>query len=226
MSVNKPDWWIAETAVWIAVNKPFGLSVEKTLGANDTIEDQVFNYLGRSTFLPFVGIVHRLDRVTSGILLLAKKKSALRKLNEQFANRQVKKNYLAMVEGVSRDAEGLLSHWLYKDQKEKKALIFDEPGENRDACQLRYRVVWQDSTKSLLEVELLTGKFHQIRAQLAAIGLPIIGDEKYGAVQFDYVDKGIALHAHSLEFIDPLHNTPVSLDAPLPAHPIWKQQEY
>ncbi|HPH20845.1 MAG TPA: pseudouridine synthase, partial [Haliscomenobacter sp.] len=74
MQANKPNWWIAETGAWIAVNKPFGLSVEKTLGAFDTIEDQVLAYLSRQTTMPFVGIVHRLDRVTSGILLLAKKK--------------------------------------------------------------------------------------------------------------------------------------------------------
>ena len=77
MPEHKPNWWIAETSAWIAVNKPFGLSVEKTIGANDTIEDQVLAYLKRSTSMPFLGIVHRLDRVTSGILLLAKKNGGL-----------------------------------------------------------------------------------------------------------------------------------------------------
>ena len=221
MSVNRPNWWVAETGAWVAVNKPFGLSVEKTLGANDTIEDQVLAYLSRQTSMPFVGIVHRLDRVTSGILLLAKKKSALRKLNEQFSQRSVKKIYLAMVEGVPTVPELTLSQWLYKDQKEKKAVVFDEPGEHRDACQLHYRIMQHNLTKALLEIELHTGKFHQIRLQLAALGTPIIGDEKYGASHFDYADKGIALHARSLEFLDPQSGSPVVVKAALPVHPVW-----
>lgn len=220
MLEQKPNWWIAETSAWIAVNKPYGLSVEKTVGANDTIEDQVLAYFYRSTSMPFVGIVHRLDRVTSGILLLAKKKSALRKLNEQFSQRQVKKTYLAVVEGIPQQPEATLLQWLYKDQKEKKAIIFDEAGENRDACQLRYKVLQQGSHKSLLEVEIMTGKFHQIRAQLAALGTPIVGDDKYGAT-LSYGDKGIALHAHTLGFSDPIDGEPILLRANLPPHPIW-----
>lgn len=221
MREHKPNWWIAETSAWIAVNKPYGLSVEKTIGANDTIEDQVLAYLQRSTSMPFLGIIHRLDRVTSGILLLAKKKSALRKLNEQFSQRQVKKTYLAVVEGVPAKPEALLSQWLYKDQKEKKAIIFDEAGEQRDPCQLHYRVLKKDGERALLEVELLTGKFHQIRAQLASMGTPIIGDDKYGASHFVYADKGIALHAYNLSFQDPIDAAPVRLQARTPANPIW-----
>lgn len=222
MPTQKPKWWLAETSAWIAVNKPFGTSVEKTLGANDTIEDQVLDYLYNYTSMPFVGIVHRLDRVTSGILLMAKKKSALRKLNLQFAQRQVKKTYLAVVEGIPIQSEAILAQWLYKDQKEKKAIIFNEPGENRDACNLQYRVVRQDKEKALLEVELLTGKFHQIRAQLAAQGTPIIGDEKYGATKIQYAEMGIALHAYSLEFADLIDQTPIKLTAPLPKHSVWE----
>ena len=221
MPTQKPKWWIAETSAWIAVNKPFGTSVEKTLGANDTIEDQVLDYLYNYTSMPFVGVVHRLDRVTSGILLMAKKKSALRKLNVQFAQRQVKKTYLAMVEGIPTQSEALLAQWLYKDQKEKKAIIFNEPGENRDACKLQYRVVRQEKDKALLEVELLTGKFHQIRAQLAAQGTPIIGDQKYGATKIQYAEMGIALHAYSLEFMDLIDQSPIRLNAQLPLHPVW-----
>jgi 23S rRNA pseudouridine1911/1915/1917 synthase len=222
MPTQKPKWWLAETSAWVAVNKPFGISVEKTLGANDTIQDQVLDYLYNYTSMPFVGIVHRLDRVTSGILLMAKKKSALRKLNVQFAQRQVKKTYLAVVEGIPPQSEALLAQWLYKDQKEKKAIIFKEPGENRDACNLQYRVVQQDKDKALLEVELLTGKFHQIRAQLAAQGTPIIGDEKYGATKIQYAEMGIALHAYSLEFADLIDQTPIKLTAPLPEHSVWE----
>jgi len=222
MHTQKPEWWIAETSAWIAVNKPFGISVERTLGANDTIEDQVLDYFYKYTSMPFVGIVHRLDRVTSGILLLAKKKSALRKLNEQFAQRQVKKTYLAMVEGIPTESENTLNQWLYKDQKEKKAVIFNEPGENRDACQLKYRVIQQNEHKTLLEVELLTGKFHQIRAQLAAQGTPVIGDEKYGAKKIRYADMGIALHAYSLDFSDLIDQSPIHLKAKLPVHEVWE----
>jgi 23S rRNA pseudouridine1911/1915/1917 synthase len=111
---------------------------------------------------------------------------------------------------------------LYKDQKEKKAIIFNEPGENRDVCKLQYRVVRQEKDKALLEVELLTGKFHQIRAQLAAQGTPIIGDEKYGASKIQYADMGIALHAYSLEFMDLIDQSPIRLNAHLPAHPVWE----
>jgi 23S rRNA pseudouridine1911/1915/1917 synthase len=201
---------IRETAHWLAIDKPAGLITERNPW-EASAEALVFDYLQRGRRPPFLGIVHRLDRVTSGVLLLAKKKSALRELNRQFAERQVQKTYLAMVEQLPAHAEGELTHWLVKSQAEKRALVYaqEQPGSLR--CSLHYRCL----SGNLLEVRPATGTFHQIRAQLAAIGCPIAGDQLYGASQV-YRPRAIMLHAWRLQFTDPSSGQAVALEAPPP----------
>jgi 23S rRNA pseudouridine1911/1915/1917 synthase len=214
LSSSQPEWLILETSDWLAINKPAGVSVERTKGASDTMEDQVYGYLSQQKKNPFVGIVHRLDRVTSGVLLMAKKKNALQQLNDQISKRQMTKLYRGLTEHLPPQPEGELVHWLYKDHLQKKAFVFDEPGSDRQECRLKYRVLAEEG-KNLLEINLLTGKFHQIRAQLAAIGCPILGDQLYGAAPLP-VPHVIALQAAQLSFIDWNSGEIITVQAPAP----------
>jgi 23S rRNA pseudouridine1911/1915/1917 synthase len=212
---------LQENKHWLVISKPAGLIVERNPFESPTVEELVYDHLARNSQKPYVGVVHRLDRVTSGIMIFAKKKSVLRKLNEQFAQKAVQKTYLAITEPCPEPSEGTLKHWLYKNQKEKRADIFDQAGKDRKEVMLRYKVLQQSEGRALLEITPLTGKFHQIRAQLAAFGCPILGDEKYGSRK-PYVSLSVALHAWKLELIDPLSLAPLSFEAPLPGHEAWQ----
>ncbi len=205
---------IEETRHWIALDKPPGLSVERNPW-EPSLEDEVWKYLESRQRKVYLGIVHRLDKVTSGILLMAKKKSALKNLNEQFRQRRVEKTYLALVDQPPPTEKGSLRHWLKKVPQSKRSLIFSEPQEGAVGVQLHYRYLGCPGAHHLLELRPREGKFHQIRAQLAAAGLPIVGDEKYGSF-VAYPGVGIALHAWRLRFFDPETDEPVILKTPPP----------
>jgi len=214
----KPDI-ISETNHWLVLNKPAGMVVEKNPWER-AVEDLVLEYLSGKQKKPFVGIVHRLDRVTSGVLVVAKKKAALKNLNTQFQNRKVQKTYFALVEKAPPSPSGHLRHFLFKDLKNKKALLFETPKKSTSACALFYQIMDSKSDLFLLKIRPETGRFHQIRAQLAAIGCPILGDKKYGA-QRDYFEQSVALHAGELIFSDPADNKRISAKAPFPTNKFW-----
>lgn len=199
----------------LAVNKPANLLVEHSPHF-PSVEDWAQHHISRQEKKPFIGIIHRLDRAVSGVLLLAKRKAALKDLNEQFRERQVQKIYLALVEKAPPNQQGTLTNWLRKDQAAKKAIVFDKPVEEAVKCSLDYRLAGKNASGFILEIQLHTGKFHQIRAQLATIGCPILGDVKYGAT-LPYRAGLIALHAWKLSFKDPLTGDQVLLEAPIPA---------
>ncbi|MEL6717227.1 MAG: RNA pseudouridine synthase, partial [Bacteroidota bacterium] len=201
---------IKETKHWLAVNKQAGLIVERNPYETPTIETLVYDYLSQQYRNPYIGIVHRLDRVTSGVLIIAKKKSALRKLNQQFQERTVQKTYYAIVENKPQQTDAALRHWLLKDQKNKCAIIYKEQVAKSAEVALTYKVIRKLKAGFLLEVIPQTGKFHQIRAQLAAIGSPILGDEKYGA-KSSYFEKEVALHAQQLVINDTTTNEYIRL---------------
>lgn len=203
-----------ESAWLLAVHKPAGLLVEKSLHY-PSVEAWAETYVAQQTRKPFIGIIHRLDRSVSGVLLLAKKKAALKDLNAQFANREVQKIYLALVEQKPAAATGTLTHWLRKDSQLKKAFVFDKSVADSVECWLDYKILEETKTGYLLEIQLHTGKFHQIRAQLTAIGCPIVGDEKYGATSL-YHPNSIALHAWKLTFREPLTQEEMTIEAPFP----------
>lgn len=203
-----------ESAWLLAVNKPAGLLVEQS-PHYPSVESWAENYVAQQTRKPFIGIVHRLDRPVSGVLLLAKRKAALKDLNEQFRQRTIQKTYLALVEKEPPAPSGKLLHWLKKDVKNKKAIIYNHLVNQSDECLLGYNFQYKIGNYYLLKIELHTGKFHQIRAQLAAIGCPIVGDEKYGATNA-YQKDAIALHANVLRFKDPLSGDPLTIEAPAP----------
>jgi 23S rRNA pseudouridine1911/1915/1917 synthase len=210
---------LLETPHFLVVNKPHGIIVEQNPW-EDSVEIQVQNYLSKKSKKSYLGIIHRLDRVTSGALILAKKKSALKDLNEQFRLKKVQKTYLAIVEKEPPNEKDILKNWLKKDQKNKKAILFSEPNKNATKCILSYEKITSNSTGHLLKIKPKTGKFHQIRAQLANIDCPIIGDEKYGA-KTPFQKNYICLHAHELTFKNPHTNKLTHIKAPLPKNKYW-----
>jgi 23S rRNA pseudouridine1911/1915/1917 synthase len=209
-----------ENRYWLAINKPAGLIVERNPFEEDTIETRVWDYLSASSRKPFLGIVHRLDRVTSGVLVLAKKKAALKHLNRQFQERSIQKTYLAVTTNLPFPESSPAKHWLLKDQKDKRAVIYPQPNQKAVEVSLSYSLLQKSGDYYWLEVEPHTGKFHQIRAQLAFMGAPIVGDEKYGSER-KFAPKAIALHASRLKVIDPLEEKEVILEAPVPEK--WNQ---
>lgn len=212
---------IHETKHWLVINKPAGIIVEKN-PYETSLESKVVAYLQaqrpRIKTPPYVGIVHRLDRVTSGVIVLAKKKSSLKHLNEQFRLRKVQKTYLALTANHPPQKQGMLQHWLLKNQQEKRATIYLQAHKKATKVSLQYHLQdkKEETDSYLLEIKPLTGKFHQIRSQLAAIDCSIMGDTKYGSVVSWH--KKIALHAYRLCFQDPISGQRVCFKAKLPTH--------
>ncbi len=211
---------IHENNDYIVVNKTAGRISEKSPYENDTVEDQVFNYFLKKKQKPFVGVIHRLDRVTSGILVFAKKKSILVEFNELFSSRKIQKTYLAIVKNKPLKNKASLSHFLIKNTLEKRAEIVSTKSKDSQKCLLSYEVIGENDFGYLLEVKPTTGRFHQIRAQLAHIGLPIIGDDKYGSDQ-NYMPLAICLHAWKLSYPSLDSKTQITHVATMPKNKFW-----
>ncbi len=205
---------IGETPQYIVVNKPAGINVELWEGF-ESIEKWVMAHVQAQKLksIPFVGVVHRLDRAVSGVLVLAKKKSALKHLNWQFRERMIDKRYQAIVKERPMKDEAMLSNFLYANKKMRQAEVFDTPQKEALDARLKYKIVKETEQGFLLDIQLFTGRFHQIRAQLAHIGCPIVGDEKYGSNTF-FEKDAIALHAYQLSFSDPISLEKVTFLAP------------
>jgi 23S rRNA pseudouridine1911/1915/1917 synthase len=214
------DWIIYEDKSCLAINKPSGLIVEKNPFEHPSVEDLAWAYLQSQTKRPFLGIVHRLDRVTSGVLIFAKKKTILRLLNQQFAEKTIQKTYFALVANRPKTDTGTLLHWLEKDQLQKRAVIHEQKQANTKEAILTYQVINKANNLILLELHPKTGRFHQIRAQLAHINCPIVGDEKYGSI-IEPAHRKIALHAGKLTFLHPETQQKITLKAPLPNRDYW-----
>lgn len=192
---------IHETANFLIVNKPVGLIVERNPFEHPTVESLVGDYLSKYRRKPTVGVVHRLDRVTSGVMVFSKKREALRELNRYFEHKEVKKTYVALISNPLPEKEGTLTHLLWKDQKNKRSEVVTKIDKGVSECILDYKVLEEKNGTYLIEITPKTGKFHQIRVQLAAVGCPIIGDEKYGSM-IEYKPLSICLHAQKLCFPD------------------------
>jgi 23S rRNA pseudouridine1911/1915/1917 synthase len=168
-----------------------------------------------------LGLIHRLDRPASVICLLAKTKGALAALNKQMQARSVEKTYWAVVPKGDLPTEGHLVHYLRRNGRTKKAEVAKKEKNGFKKAELTYRIIDTIDRYQLLEIQLLTGRFHQIRAQLAAIGFPIKGDVKYGAKRPN-ADRSIHLHARSIAFTHPTSKERVHLVAPPPEEVIWE----
>lgn len=212
---------IHENNDYIVVNKKAGLISEKSPYENDTLEDQVFKHLLKNNRTPYIGVAHRLDRVTSGVLLFAKKKSVLVHFNNLFSSRKFQKTYLAIVSKKPPKNKGTLINFLIKNSLEKRADIVQSKLRDAQECRLSYQIIDQNEFGYLLEIKPTTGRFHQIRAQLSNLGLPIIGDEKYGSDHV-YLPLAICLHAWKVTYQIPDTTEIRSFEAPLPKNPFWR----
>lgn len=169
----------------------------------------------------FVGVAHRLDRPVSGLVLFAKTSKALARLNEMFRTGDIKKTYWAIVKNTPPTEEGTLEHWLVRNEKQNKSYAYTEEQPNSKKAILHYKLLARSDNYYLLEVDLKTGRHHQIRCQLAKMGCPIKGDLKYGSERSNK-DGGISLHARKAQFIHPVSKEPVEIVASVPDDSLWK----
>jgi 23S rRNA pseudouridine1911/1915/1917 synthase len=209
---------IFESTALIIINKESGIITEENPFEPLTAESQVRHYLGQGPKPPYVGVVHRLDRVTSGLLIFAKKKSTLKQLNQWFVDRKIQKTYLAITATPPKQVKGILEHYLFADKAAKKALVYDHARSGTKPARLHYRTIEVNEHGALLEVKPTTGRFHQIRAQLSHIDCPILGDEKYGGSELS--PNTIALHAWKIKLPEALNESPIEFET-LPRGGVW-----
>lgn len=169
----------------------------------------------------FLGVVHRLDRPVAGLVVFTKTSKALTRLNKMFRDGEVHKTYWAITKNLPPQSEGTLTDWLVRNEKQNKSYAYDHEVPHSKKAILKYRLIGQSDHYCLLEVNLMTGRHHQIRCQLAHMGCPIKGDLKYGA-QRSNPDGSICLLAHHVEFVHPVSKQLISLDSPLPEDKLWQ----
>ncbi len=207
----------------IVVNKRGGELVQGDRTGDKTLADLVKEYL-KVTYNKkgnvYLGIPHRLDRPTSGLVVFAKTEKALVRLNELFKGNTIKKTYWAIVDNLPNEREGTLLHYIIRDTKANKSVALPVQRQKGKLAKMDYRLIAESKSYFLLEVLLHTGRHHQIRAQLAAIGLHIKGDLKYGFPRSN-PDGGISLHARSITFVHPVRKEEITLVADPPADNLW-----
>lgn len=211
----------------LVVNKPSGLLTQAPRGI-DSLEIWVRNFWKSREEKAeddniYVGIIHRLDRPVSGATLFARHVRAAQRLSAQFQQRTVSKTYWAVVEGAPKDDEGTWTDYLHKRHGMAQAIVVPEDDPRGKHAVLHYRVLQRWDRETLLEITLETGRTHQIRVQASSRGLPVLGDEQYGATRLfgpeteELRDRAIALHARELGFRHPMRDEQVAITAPLPA---------
>ena len=210
-----------ESNQFLVVNKPAGIITEDNPFEANNLEANCRAYLKQKINNPYLGVVHRLDRVTSGIVIFAKKQGTLKTLNRWFQERQIQKTYWAITAKAPEKTNDTLTNYLLTDSKSKKALVVDPKVKGAKKAELSYKVLSSINEHFLIEIKPKTGRFHQIRAQLSHIGCPIIGDEKYGSKAI-YQNLQIALHARMVELPQSINGSPLTFEAPPPANDIWK----
>lgn len=202
----------------IIVDKQPGEIVQGDKTGDTPLSETVKAYLKEKYNKPgnvFCGVVHRLDRPVGGVVIFAKTSKALSRLNEMLRKGEIHKTYWALVEGHPEKEEGRLENWLASDGRLNKTFVSSQSNPEAKKCALTYKTIGRGDRYTLLEINLLTGRKHQIRCQLANIGHCIKGDLKYGAKRSN-PGGGISLLARHIEFIHPVSKTPISIDAPIP----------
>jgi len=172
----------------------------------------------------FLGVVHRLDRPVSGAVIFARTSKALTRLNEMIRERKIQKTYWAVCSGIPPDNKGHLTHYLKKNQKKNMSFAFKDEGPGKLKAELKYQFLASSDNFHLLEIDLLTGRHHQIRVQLAEVGCVIKGDLKYGAKRSNK-NASIHLHARKISLIHPVKKEPLEIIAPVPDDPVWNYFE-
>ena len=212
----------------LVINKKAGQLVQGDKTGDLSLLDLIKNFIKIRDKKPgnvFLGLVHRIDRPTSGLVIYAKTSKALSRLTQMVKNREIKKTYWAIVPKVEIPRKQRLVHYLQKNEKNNKSTVFPNVTEGAKEAILNYEIIKILDNFQLLEVDLETGRHHQIRAQLSKIGVPIKGDLKYGAARSN-PDGGIHLHARALEFIHPVTKENIKITAPVPQNDtVWKACE-
>ena len=208
----------------IAVNKKAGEIVQADKTGDKTLLDDVKAYIKEKYSKPgdvFLGVVHRIDRPVSGVVLFARTSKALSRLNEMFAQKKVRKVYWALTQNRPEKLEAELHHFIGKNEEKNRANVSISPRTGYKEAILTYRLVSNSERLNLLHVEIMTGRHHQIRCQLAHMGCPIKGDLKYGFERSNR-DGGISLHARSAALIHPVSKQSLHIEAPVPNDPLWR----
>ncbi len=215
----RPDDILYEDNHLLIVNKHCGDLVQPNPSGESALEDQIKAFIKERDMKPgevFLGVVHRIDRPVSGAVLFAKTSKALVRLNEMIREGRIHKRYWALTEKTPEPEAGELTHYLLRDGRTNRSRVYDTPKPEAKLGILRYRTLGLSTHYTLVEVELLTGRHHQIRAQLSKIGCPIRGDLKYGAKR-SIAGGGISLHSRTIAFDHPVRHEPIEVTAPVPA---------
>jgi len=207
----------------IAVNKKNGILVQGDDTGDKPLSELVKEYLKKKYNKPgnvFAGVIHRIDRPVSGLVLLAKTSKALERMNKQFADKKVQKTYLLITGSKPNPTKGTLKHWLTKDTKRNIARAHSSEVKDSKYCELSYSLIKESDRYFFIEVKPITGRSHQIRCQMASIGCVIKGDLKYGAPRSN-PDGGICLHSYQLEFEHPVSGEKMKLKTDVPNDTLW-----
>ena len=211
----------------IIVNKAPGEIVQGDKTGDTPLSETVKQWIKETHAKPgnvFLGVAHRLDRPVGGVVVFAKTSKALARLNEMFRLGNVHKTYWAITRGKPEKPEDTLTHWITTVERNNKSYASATPKDGAKESRLAYRTIAESDRYRLLEVNLMTGRKHQIRVQLSAIGCPVKGDLKYGDKRSN-PDGSISLMARNIRFIHPVSKKPVDLTAPVPDDPLWKALE-
>ncbi len=213
----------------IAVNKTQHDLVQKDASGDESLDDRVRKYIKEKYNKPgevFLGVIHRLDRPVTGAVLFARTSKALSRLTTLFREGRISKTYWAIVKNPPAESAGRLEHYMSRNPKQNKSYCHAEPGPGYKKAVLNYKVIGKSDNYFLIEIDLETGRHHQIRAQLASIGSPIKGDLKYGFPRSN-PDGGISLHARKIKFDHPVSKDPVEIVAETPAEEkLWDRFEF
>ena len=209
----------------IIVSKRSGEIVQGDKTGDRTLADDVKQYIKEKYAKPgnvFLGVVHRLDRPVWGLVVFAKTSKALSRLNDMFRTGDVHKTYWAITQNCPAEPEATLTDWIRRNEKQNKSYAYDREVPNSKKAMLHYKVIGRSDNYTLVEVNLMTGRHHQIRCQLANIGCPIKGDLKYGARRSN-PDGSISLLARKIEFVHPVSKEKIYAEAPLPDDRLWRE---
>lgn len=209
----------------IIVSKRSGEIVQGDKTGDRTLADDVKQYIKEKYAKPgnvFLGVVHRLDRPVWGLVVFAKTSKALSRLNDMFRTGDVHKTYWAITQNCPAEPEATLTDWIRRNEKQNKSYAYDREVPNSKKAMLHYKVIGRSDNYTLVEVNLMTGRHHQIRCQLANIGCPIKGDLKYGARRSN-PDGSISLLARRIEFVHPVSKEYITVEAPLPDDKLWHE---
>jgi 23S rRNA pseudouridine1911/1915/1917 synthase len=209
----------------LVINKDAGVLVQGDKTGDTPLSDLAKAYVKEKYQKPgevFMGVIHRIDRPVSGLVLMARTSKALERMNEQFKNREIEKKYLAVVRNRPPANAGNLVHWLIKNPETNVTKAYEKEVPNSMRSELNYKLIGELDGFYLLDVNPITGRPHQIRVQLASMNCPIVGDNKYGYPRGNK-DKSICLHAHQVKFMHPVKKEEMQLFAALPLDPFWQK---